>query len=684
SYSSQYDIQYTISSGETAGGDNQVVITVYDQVSNIITATLVCTLDNDAPQALTISSVETQSSALLYYNASNTRLYFSNDQSMSESFIIQVTGNDLGSGRLNATGENEFGDTPEDTIYSNYYELTYQIDQDEEIIDGNITVWLFDQVGNSDSINLTCVKDNSAPDITIEFPDHKIWNNTDGGVASFGGSVSDKGITYLSGITPNSFNYSVDGGLTNVTFDNDNPGGSTWIDEDGDIPTVNDANITLIIYVWDRVGNVNSSSVEIWHDDTTPTIAYIDPTDGNVTNNGVFYQLNDNATTYFDIDFRVNGSKSFSSDLVSAEYRTDDGQGWYTIFNYTLSPSSVDYTADWQIERWNETLFNGENTIDLRVTDEAGNILIHSYSYLATGFLLLLDTEGPILVSISVMGDESGISNSNFYDWDGIDFYLTFNFSSKEIVNKVYFYSDMNPQEKVYANKSGVEVFTWYRNYINSTLSYYYILTNQLVNYDIGNTGNRSIFIRTENIAGLNSTWEEVYLFVDEEDPTLTLDSITELNNTWTMYPEILTGNGTLYYSDEMGTTHAGFSVTLVSGDPNGGSGMSDGYVHFKAFDAIAYQNDTHTGEFYVNNSPEPSDPWIKAYAIDASGRNSSIFSFVRVRKDTTAPTLPSITQISESSEYLYYDDPIFFFSNDQPMGELFTITLLTGDNGAG
>jgi hypothetical protein len=49
---------------------------------------------------------------------------------------------------------------------------------------------------------------------------------------------------------------------------------------------------------------------------------------------------------------------------------------------------------------------------------------------------------------------------------------------------------------------------------------------------------------------------------------------------------------------------------------------------------------------------------------------------------DNTAPTAPSITGVTELSENLDYNDPTFYYSNDQAMGDSFTIHLTTGDGG--
>ena len=70
-----------MSGSESAGVDNEVDITVYDNVGNTRTGSLACTVDNDAPTAPSITGV-TESSEYLYYNDPN--FYYSNDQSKKD------------------------------------------------------------------------------------------------------------------------------------------------------------------------------------------------------------------------------------------------------------------------------------------------------------------------------------------------------------------------------------------------------------------------------------------------------------------------------------------------------------------------------------------------------------------------------------------------------------------------
>ncbi|MHA2032324.1 MAG: hypothetical protein ACW99Q_23365, partial [Candidatus Kariarchaeaceae archaeon] len=435
---SGFELTFTVNQGETSPSFN---IEAWDNVGNPTSIALTTNLDNTPPQSLTISAV-LESSDFLYYDGS--ALYFSNDQSMTTTFRIRVSGTESGSGRKNATGEVEFGDTNVgNTTYTTYYELQYIVEQDDDVSDGAVTIWLYDKVGNRNSININCRKDNTAPRLDIDFPFDRVWNNTLGGVISYGGTAIDDQGTYNSGITQNSFAFSQYDEVAlayidnNISFSVDSLVGSNWIEEN-DISTILNSNITLTIYCRDRVNNTNLYSIQIWHDDTAPEIKYNTPSAGGITQ---YYKLADNQTS-FDIDFlRNNESHSLASRIVKAEYRTDDGQGWYVIFDQA---QVANYTTDWLIADWDLTLFNGENTIDIRVWDNAGNNRTHVYSNGIAGFNLRIDTQGPTIYSIEVFGDEPGIPNPSLFDWNGTDFLLSFVFNSSSEIDYIYIKSDLN------------------------------------------------------------------------------------------------------------------------------------------------------------------------------------------------------------------------------------------------
>jgi hypothetical protein len=663
-----YELSFVVNQGES---ESSIIVRVWDNVGNSASISLNTQVDNLLPENLNIISV-LESSDFLFYD--NTNLYFSNDQIMNALLKIHIAGSDSGAGLKNATGDNEFGDiNVGNSTYTTYYQIEYILIQNDDVSDGAVTIWLYDKVGNRNSINLICRKDNTAPVIGINSHSPKTWYNTGGGIDSLAGTVADNQSTYNSGLTNNSFSYSeynwtstsyiIQNALIEV-----NLVGSTWIEND-ELLSMRNANITFSITVWDRCNNSNSDSIQIWHDDAPPTIIYNDPTEGANTPSGSFYIPANESTTSFDIDFGVSGSKSFFSGLISAEYQTDDGSGWITIFNNSLSPLTSDNTTDWKILDWTNSLFNGNNTVDLRITDQAGNILTHIYVPSVSGFNLRYDSQGPLIVSISFQGDESTLPQPSLYDWNGQDFNLSFTFNSSTNIEYIYIYSSDNPNEQLFTSSN----LGWQANNPSQDL---HSVTDTTVTYDIGDSGNITIFVRAQNTAGLNSSWIPGYLFVDEENPTISLQAITEVDWEWAIHPI----SNILYYSELMTTNFANFNVTVTPADT--GSGMTDGYVRFESFGSIPIQQVADTGSFNVT-AATTSGSWIRAYAVDASGRTSATENIVQVIKDNTKPTSLSFAHILEASEFLHYDGTLFY-SNSHSGSESFTINVTALDSQAG
>ncbi|MHA2031571.1 MAG: hypothetical protein ACW99Q_19515, partial [Candidatus Kariarchaeaceae archaeon] len=280
SYSTYYELVYQIVQNDNVS-DGIVTIWLFDQVGNANSIGLSCIEDNTAPSIFISDVVE--SSYYFYYDSANTILYYSNVHSMSDTFTIRLTGSDSGVGRLNATGESDFGEVNVgDTVYISYYELSYNVSSGENASDDYITVQIFDRVGNSNSLNFDCILDNEAPDIvTLD--------------SLIGADVSD--YLYFSGTElfysndqsmSETFTLQVDvleilAGVENVTGSLDfNEIPSTTSNASGtfnlqytisqsEITNANDGNIQ--IFVWDRVGNLNSSlSLIITLDNDAPVV----------------------------------------------------------------------------------------------------------------------------------------------------------------------------------------------------------------------------------------------------------------------------------------------------------------------------------------------------------------------------------------------------------------------------
>ncbi len=158
-----WELTYTIDQGETCGGNN-IIITVYDNVGNSNSTILSVQIDNVAPICSLLGITESSS----YIYISGNILYYSNDQAMDDVFNIRITDDESGSGREKADGETAFGETPSDNSYNGgFWQITYTISQGETC-DGEITITVYDNCGNTGTYNLTVVLDNTAPTLTID------------------------------------------------------------------------------------------------------------------------------------------------------------------------------------------------------------------------------------------------------------------------------------------------------------------------------------------------------------------------------------------------------------------------------------------------------------------------------------------------------------------------------------
>ncbi|MHA2027778.1 MAG: hypothetical protein ACW99Q_00195, partial [Candidatus Kariarchaeaceae archaeon] len=670
-YSTYYALTYTVESTDIADG-NTIAINFFDRVGNFETVYLNCLLDNSPPSAISVTAVG-ENAVNLFFNSTLKSLFYSNDDSLDSMFYILISATDSGVGLKNATGESDFSDpAPVDPSYVGTYNITYLVSNGEIASGDQISITVFDLVGNSGVVTLDCYRDNSAPTITITTPVNQTWYNTPSGYLSYTGNVSDNGGPFISGVISSNFQYSNDSGVMKYAF-NSTLIGTSWTEED-EIAIVNDANVLMTIYVADMVGNTNNVSVEIWHDDTPPTIDYnqiiSSPGEslsaGGTTVNYYAYPYKE-SSTFFDIDFFVNNEgHSFYSALSNAEYRTDDGNvtndGWYPIFDSSVPG---DYTTDWQISDWANKLFNGENTVDLRITDVAGNTLIHTFVSGVSGFKFLVDKDGPIIQLIAAIGDEGTVSNPSLYDHDGTDFNLSFIFNSLSSIEYIYIYSDDNPT--AVKLDVGTDIFVF------ETAPEQWNATTQKINFDIGDTKNHTIYIRAENLAQFNSSWIPVHLFVDEDRPEVNFLNMMEISYSWTIHAS---GNS-LYYSTNMLSNNAFFNITALASDI--GSGVTDSDISFLPFESINWQNNTATGVFYVDQSTNPGDPYIKAIVVDASGQVSLTSNLVLTIQDQEDPFNLIISDVTESGENLFYDgtSEILFYSNDNTgMSDSFTIKL--------
>ncbi|MHA2404520.1 MAG: hypothetical protein ACXADH_16090, partial [Candidatus Kariarchaeaceae archaeon] len=362
-YTTYYQLQYNIVQNDDTS-DGFLTIWLYDNVGNRNSLDLTCIEDNLEP-SLAISTV-IESSYYLYFDPGNTILYYSNDQTMNEPFTIRVTGSDSGAGRLNATGESDFGETNVgDTIYTSYYELSYSISMSEIASSNYVVVYMYDRVGNYNSLNLDCTLDNDAPNIVT-------LNSLVGADAS-NFLYYDGSELYYSNDQPMSEDIQLHvnvvellSGVQNVTGSLDfeeTPSTTTnasglfvlqYTISQSEITNGSDGNIQ--VFVWDRVGNVNSGlTVTATLDNDAPTnITITDILDEENSyylyySGAILYYSNENDFSQNEVFrvqitaqdgsgsglLRVDGSTDFADSPSDTSYLPQN----YYLVNYTVGYS---------------------------------------------------------------------------------------------------------------------------------------------------------------------------------------------------------------------------------------------------------------------------------------------------------------------------------------------------------
>jgi len=383
-----WQIQYTISQSETC--DGTITITVYDNCDNNGTYNLTVILDNTSP-TLTVSTVVTTGDNV-YWNGST--LFFSSDQAMADTFEIRTTDNEAGSGRQNASGESAFGDTPTDSDYTNgnYWSLTYTINVDENS-DGSLTINVSDKCGNWNTTTLTVTRDNAKPSLSnfalTETPDFARW-----GMKWFDPEIIQNGIFHFTWT-----NSDADSGLGTgeMNWDSSNDGddnlsqntgiGGTYIAYDvGDDST---GNITVTLYIYDHVNNMNSSNMTFNFDANNPDNLAI-PNINELTNGSNIYYNSGSKDLYY------NNSAAIMFQLVVTFDDTGSGRNQsHGPSIFADSPTNNSYQSGHYLDYTIEVSWIDAGTFKVTVYDNVGrNSTIQ--------FDLTLDTTSPTVTDTSL------------------------------------------------------------------------------------------------------------------------------------------------------------------------------------------------------------------------------------------------------------------------------------------
>jgi len=220
-------------------------------------------------------------------------------------------------------------------------------------IDGLITMKFYanDTVGHINSAQVIINKDASIPGITIISPTpDQLFN---GSAPSFDVEISDPNLDTMW--------YTIDGGLTNITFISNGT-----IDQNNWTAHI-DGSIAITFYANDTLGYINSVQALIYKDTSIPRINIISPT---------LNQLFGDSAPSFEIEIS-------DPNLDTMWYTIDGGLNNFTFINN----GTINQT------RWN-LIFNGTTTIKFYANDTLGLIAFQEV-------IVRKDIESPILFILS-------------------------------------------------------------------------------------------------------------------------------------------------------------------------------------------------------------------------------------------------------------------------------------------
>jgi hypothetical protein len=528
-----------------------IIVRVYDNVGNSDTTTFSVFREITPP----IIAAPTASSGSMYIYVSGTMIYYGDDMASAQSFTVSGTANDgAGVGVSFATFSSNALGSPANDNSPSIWGGIYNDVQNTDTWTGSITVTVYDNVSNYNTTTFTILRDIIDPGITYNSPSaggSTGWQDSDPG------NVID--IDFIwggAGNTPlNNASYRVGSGAWQSIFtldqssDNTTDWGLSW-------GLLQEGSNQISIRVYDRVGNSlihnygGSTGFNFRIDTRNPQIKYNNPVGGTNTS---WYGADPGAV--IDIDFLyLSGSP-----LSYAQYQIGSG-GWTYIFN-TVTGS--DYTTDWNIS-FND-LAEGENEINIRVIDQAGNLVLHTYLLDTSGFTFKKDSEAPVGVSISINGGAQYTNNAS----------VSLSISATDATSGIY---------QMRISNDGVFDTELWESYSSSKL---WTLSN--------GDGLKTVTIKFRD----NALLESVVIF-----DTIFLDTITPSASNWTLTPGNVTED-----------TTGNLNITITVLDGLGGSGILDVELKYsiKGVANTNYQDMEYIGDgkwrFIINISGN-SETW--------------------------------------------------------------------------
>ncbi|MHA1969221.1 MAG: hypothetical protein ACW964_15655, partial [Candidatus Hodarchaeales archaeon] len=566
---------------------------------------------------------------------------------MSESFTIRVSASDSGADLLKAVGEDDFGETGiEDTTYSTYYELSYTVNNLEDPSGNQVVITVHDRVGNTGTVALLCAIDIDAPSIIL-------LTSLDGTeVDDFVYYNSGNGILYYSNdqVMSDSFTVKIDvlelkSGVENVTgsldfgetpssTDNSSTGTFDLIYTISQSETAGGDN-KIIFYAYDNVGNVNSSlNLTVLLDNTPPT---------NIIIQDILEDENSEYLYYSASILYYSNSHSTQSELFTVNITSEDTSSGLLWINgstdFGETPSDTSYSQGYEVSytvSYNEEASGDQ--IALTVYDQVKN----SDSVTLN---LVKDNTPPSAITFTL--DES---NEYLYYDETIE---TLYYSNDQSMTGIFTLTVLSQDNSGGADLQNLTGSTDFgETPFDTSYSGGYVISYTISQTETG--GTNVTFYVYDNVGNLNSS---VILF-------------------------LYYNNLVLYYSNDQAMGH-NFTIQFTTSDSEAGLQNATGSSDFGSEVPLdtSYSGGYELSYNVSQTETAGGDNQIIITVYDRVGNSNT--DTLSCTVDNTAPILPSINSVFESSDYLYYNDPTFYYSNDQAMSDSFIIQFTTSDSGA-
>jgi hypothetical protein len=540
----------------------------------------------------------------------------------------------------------------------------------DSIINGTLTIITFyanDSFGNTNSQSVSIYVDNASPSININSPN---VNEVLGPIAPvFDVTITDGNLDTMW--------YFIEGSSVNRTF----TGNEAFNQNDWD-NIANDTLTTITFYANDSFGNINSQSINIYVDNSGPSITINSPS---------AYDVFGGTAPAFDVTIS-------DGNLNTTWYVLNNGTDWSEIFTFISPIDTINQDA------WN-FFANGTITITFYANDSKANIAeknVLVYKDIISPIITIHDPEPGTLfgipapnINVTIYDDhlvsaeyqlDNGSVVTAFRDWTGfihqeewdkmgngtvtlrflaID--SEFNLNSKTLLLRKNIYEpiiiisnpldnelfgSLPPNITLYTSSAAIDAI-WYRIY-NSTFSTVNITWSGSINmnaWDIFGNGTVSIMFYINDTLGIIGL-DSVNLRKDMILPTVVITSPLPFELFGTTPPEI----------------------SLIFYDDNSISSISYQLQNLATFTTLRLW----TGSIILSdwNTMSNGTVTIIFRAEDIVG--NIVFENVTVRKDIYAPII--LFYDPDNGTLYAHDPPLVLFSISEGSGVANTLYQITND----